>query len=93
MSCCIFSCNGCLGLFFIKILYLDEDEPSISTLYDCLIFFFQNKDGLLYIEVEFDGKKKEGNQIIHGENEKTDYATVEFPKPSISKDADHDGKM
>lgn len=40
---------------------------------------YKNKDGLLYVEVKFDAKTEKGNQTIHGEDEKTDYATVEFP--------------
>lgn len=40
---------------------------------------YKNKDGLLYVEVQFDHKTEKGNQTIHGEDEKTDYATVEFP--------------
>lgn len=43
---------------------------------------FKNKDGLLYVEVNFDGKQGQDNPVIHGEDEKTDYATVEFPMPS-----------
>lgn len=43
---------------------------------------YKNKDGLLYVEVNFDGKQGQDNPIIHGEDEKTDYATVEFPMPS-----------
>lgn len=43
---------------------------------------YKNKDGLLYIEVKFDGKQGQDNPVIHGEDEKTDYATVEFPMPS-----------
>lgn len=43
---------------------------------------YKNKDGLLYVEVNFDGKQGQDNPVIHGEDEKTDYATVEFPMPS-----------
>lgn len=43
---------------------------------------YKNKDGLLYVEVKFDGKQGQDNPVIHGEDEKTDYATVEFPMPS-----------
>lgn len=43
---------------------------------------YKNKDGLLYVEVNFDGKQGQDNPFIHGEDEKTDYATVEFPMPS-----------
>lgn len=43
---------------------------------------YKNKDGLLYVEVNFDGKQGQDNPIIHGEDEKTDYATVEFPMSS-----------
>ena len=52
------------------------------------IFFFkiQNKDGLLYVDVQFDAKKEKGNPVIHGEDEKTDYATVDFPMPSLSQE-------
>lgn len=58
----------------------------ISELYTESIFL-QNKDGLLYVEVNFDGKKGHDNPVIHGEDEKTDYATVEFPMPSSLQNA------
>nr|XP_022323486.1 hemicentin-2-like isoform X4 [Crassostrea virginica] len=54
---------------------------------------YKNNEGLLYIEVQFDAKKEKGNQIIHGEEEKTDYATVEFPNPTVSKETDSPGNM
>ncbi|XP_065933069.1 hemicentin-1-like isoform X2 [Magallana gigas] len=47
---------------------------------------YKNKDGLLYVEVKFDTKTEERNPVIHGDDEKTDYATVEFPVPSSSHD-------
>lgn len=47
---------------------------------------YKNKDGLLYVEVQFDTKTEERNPVIHGDDEKTDYATVEFPVPSSSHD-------
>lgn len=47
---------------------------------------YKNKDGLLYVEVKFDTKTEESNPVIHGDDEKTDYATVEFPMPSSSHD-------
>lgn len=40
---------------------------------------FKNKDGLLYVEVQFEANTDKENPVIHGEDEKTDYATVEFP--------------
>lgn len=51
-----------------------------------IFFSFKNKDGLLYVEVQFDTKTEESNPVIHGDDEKTDYATVEFPMPSSSHD-------
>ena len=50
------------------------------------MFLNQNKDGLLYVDVQFDAKKGNENPVIHGEDEKTDYATVEFPMPSSSQE-------
>lgn len=47
---------------------------------------YKNKDGLLYVEVQFDAKTEKGNQTIHGEDEKTDYATVEFPMAASKHD-------
>lgn len=51
---------------------------------------YKNKDGLLYVEVQFDTKNdtknEKGNQTIHGEDEKTDYATVEFPMAASTHD-------
>lgn len=44
-----------------------------------MFMFIQNKDGLLYVEVQFDAKTTKESQTIHGEDDKTDYATVEFP--------------
>lgn len=57
-------------------------------LYFCINIFFliQNKDGLLYVDVQFDAKKGKENPVIHGEDEKTDYATVEFPMPPLSQE-------
>lgn len=55
-----------------------------------MFMFIQNKDGLLYVEVQFDTKNdtknEKGNQTIHGEDEKTDYATVEFPMAASTHD-------
>ncbi|XP_061185047.1 uncharacterized protein LOC133193089 [Saccostrea echinata] len=42
---------------------------------------YKNQDGLLYVEVQFDPEKQLGKPVIHGEDEKTDYATVEFSTP------------
>lgn len=50
-----------------------------------LNFICQNQDGLLYVDVQFDKKPENGKQHIHGEDEKTDYATVEFPFPKSNK--------
>lgn len=61
----------------------------------CLIKFdhFQNKDGLLYVEVKFDDTSNKGNPVIHGENEKTDYATVDFPMHTTSHGVNGDDKI
>lgn len=56
-----------------------------SDLY-VMFLYFKNKDGLLYVEVQFDAKTEKGNQTIHGEDEKTDYATVEFPMTASTHD-------
>lgn len=56
-----------------------------SNLY-VMFMFIQNKDGLLYVEVQFDAKTEKGNQTIHGEDEKTDYATVEFSMAASTHD-------
>lgn len=53
----------------------------------------QNKDGLLYVEVQFDAKTERGNQTIHGEDEKTDYATVEFPMAASTHDKSENQKI
>ncbi|XP_056009552.1 contactin-4-like [Ostrea edulis] len=55
---------------------------------------YKNQDGLLYVEVQFDQNKEKGKPVIHGEDEKTDYATVEFPysKPN-SADMSGEGKI
>lgn len=55
--------------------------------------FIQNKDGLLYVEVKFDAKTEKGNQTIHGEDEKTDYATVEFPMAASKPDESGNEKI
>lgn len=61
----------------------------------CLIEFeyFQNKDGLLYVEVKFDPTSDRGNPVIHGEDEKTDYATVDFPMPTTPHKVTGDDKI
>lgn len=43
---------------------------------------YKNKDGLLYVDVKFDTKQGQENPVIHGQDEKTEYATVEFPMKS-----------
>lgn len=55
--------------------------------------FIKNKDGLLYVEVQFDTKNEKGNQTIHGEDEKTDYATVEFPMAASTHDESGNEKI
>lgn len=54
---------------------------------------YKNKDGLLYVEVKFDAKTEKGNQTIHGEDEKTDYATVEFPMAASKPDESGNEKI
>lgn len=54
---------------------------------------YKNKDGLLYVEVQFDAKTEKGNQTIHGEDEKTDYATVEFPMAASTQDEPRNEKL
>ncbi|XP_056009554.1 hemicentin-2-like [Ostrea edulis] len=55
---------------------------------------YKNQDGLLYVEVQFDQNKEKGKPVIHGEDEKTDYATVEFPYPKPnSADMSGEGKI
>lgn len=54
---------------------------------------YKNKDGLLYVEVQFDTKNEKGNQTIHGEDEKTDYATVEFPMAASTHDESGNEKI
>lgn len=54
---------------------------------------YKNKDGLLYVEVQFDTKNEKGNQSIHGEDEKTDYATVEFPMAASTHDESGNEKI
>lgn len=58
-----------------------------------MFIFFQNKDGLLYVEVQFDAKTVKGNQTIHGEDEKTDYATVEFQIAASTHDKPENEKI
>lgn len=58
-----------------------------------MFMFIQNKDGLLYVEVQFDTKNEKGNQTIHGEDEKTDYATVEFPMAASTHDESGNEKI
>lgn len=54
---------------------------------------YKNKDGLLYVEVQFDAKTEKGNKTIHGEDEKTDYATVEFPMAASIHDESEKEKI
>lgn len=54
---------------------------------------YKNKDGLLYVEVQFDAKTEKGNKTIHGEDEKTDYATVEFPMVASRQDESGNEKL
>lgn len=54
---------------------------------------YKNKDGLLYVEVQFDPRTEKGNQTIHGEEEKTDYATVEFPMAASKHDESENEKI
>lgn len=58
-----------------------------------MFIFIQNKDGLLYVEVQFDAETKKENKIIHGEDEKTDYATVEFPMTASTHDESGSEKL
>ncbi|XP_056001629.1 hemicentin-2-like [Ostrea edulis] len=53
---------------------------------------YKNQDGLLYVEVQFDAKADNRKSVIHGEEEKTDYATVEFPFPPSSQKTAEGGK-
>lgn len=73
-----------------KILKKWFEQPYLASI-SCF-YFFQNKDGLLYVEVQFDTKTEERNPVIHGDDEKTDYATVEFPVPSSSHDREQKQK-
>lgn len=54
---------------------------------------YKNKDGLLYVEVQFDATTEKGNKTIHGEDEKTDYATVEFPMAASIHDESEKEKI
>lgn len=79
----------------LMLQYLNQLIVSDMLSIWCLIKLdhFQNKDGLLYVEVKFDTTSNKGNPVIHGEDEKTDYATVDFPLPTTPHEVTGDDKI